>query len=522
VRISSVSRATNSKNSSENSASRKRAADKRPEMLLCTGSYFGYGWIMRGRIFRYLVLSALVFFVASFSECSSSSQSETTPSYQCYYDYVNTKVALPQFDARLFWSPDSSDFRLDAYVSVKESRLRYDRDSNLFVASYTCSIRLTGKEESATSKEIDRKVVLQNYPKPDQNSYDAFLVSFPIKSGNHEVQIGIVDNESKARSSRTYSVEVPEMSNKPLVLSDIMLLARMDPAGTRSDSAGQGRKITPFILSNVGLLPDTLKFFTILSQKNGADDSLSIYVYRLRSREINLPTFNVQMFAYQSTPYNPCGEDMDTMLVYQHAASSAFKAGTSYIFGSVPKPASGNYLLKVVVSDNGGDSATSTMKFQVHDKNFPQIADDFPTMINSLNYIAASSDIKNIVAGRTDSSIKANLVTFWKEHGGLNKMVQYYQRVSQANQLFTSCIEGWRTPMGIYFIVCGAPDDVECEGAWDEKWSYYQSSTQASMTIVFRLAQETANIEDRFYRIDQVYSNADLWDYYINQWRTSY
>jgi GWxTD domain-containing protein len=455
-----------------------------------------------------------LFFAAalSFWGCSSSNQMETTTN-QCYYDYATTKGALPDFEGKLFWSPDSSGPRLDVYVSVRESRLRFDRDSNSFVASYTCSIHVSGKVP--LSKEVDRRIVLGSYPKSEQNAYDAFLVSFPISGGEHTVQIVINDNESRARFAKTYSVDVTEIFDKPLVLSNVMLLARYD-------TVGHATKITPFILSNVGLLSDTLNFFTVLSSKESSEDSIFFYVYMLRSRYLSTPTFNSQMPVYQSMTYDPCGEDVDTILVYERSAISSFKDGISFMFGSVRKPSPGNFLLKVLVKNGSGDSASTSLKFQVHDKNFPLVLDDLHDMVNSLIYIASSSEIKEIYAGRTDSSIKAGLIDFWKAHGGLAKMAQYYQRVGQANQFFSSCIEGWKTPMGIYYIVCGAPDNVECEGEWDERWDYYQSSNQTSMTVVFRLARETTNIEDRFYRIEQVYSNADLWDYYINEWRTPY
>jgi len=420
---------------------------------------------------------------------------------------------LPDFDAQLFWSPDSSGQRLDVYVSVRESKLRFDKDSNSFVASYTSSLHLSGNVQ--LSKEVDRKIVLGSYPKADENSYDAFLVSFPINEGEHTIQIAVTDNESKTKFSKSYKITIPEIYDKSLLLSGIMFLARYD-------TSGQSRKITPFILSNVGLLSDTLKFFTVLTSRKPSNDSLFFYVYKIQSREPTTPTFNVQRSAYQPLAYNPCENNIDTILVYKYSTASSFREGTSFVFGNVPKPPPGNFLLKVIVKDDSNNTSSSTLKFQVHDKNFPQVSNNLSVMVSSLIYIAATNEITKIIAGRTDSSIKANLIEFWKSHGGLAKMVQYYQRVSQANQFFTSCIEGWKTPMGMYYIVIGAPDNVECEGEWNERWTYYQSSTQASMTVVFRLANETLNVEDRFYRIEQVITNVDLWDYYVNQWRTAY
>ncbi len=162
----------------------------------------------------------------------------------------------------------------------------------------------------------------------------------------------------------------------------------------------------------------------------------------------------------------------------------------------------------------------STLSFHVYNRNFPDISDDILEMIGSLNYIALPNEMKKIVAVQTDSAIRVNLLAYWKDHGGYDKMARYYRRVGDANRFFSSnCIEGWRTPMGMFYVVCGPPDNVDCEGAWSENWSYVQSSMQATMTIAFRLARETENIDDRYYEIENVYSTTDLWDYYVNQWR---
>jgi GWxTD domain-containing protein len=327
--------------------------------------------------------------------------------------------------------------------------------------------------------------------------------------------VSIADNESREKLSKSYSVNIPEISDKPILLSDIMLLARYD-------TLGGSTKITPFILSDVGLLSDTLNFFTLLTSKEPSDDSVSFSIHRLLSKEPNVPSFNIQMSMYEPAAYNPCGRDIDTILIYKQSIVSHFATKRSFVFGSIPRPPRGNYLLKILAKDPAGNNATTSLKFTVHNKNFPQVFDNLADMVSSLDYIAATNEIRKITAGGTDSLIKVNLIDFWKTHGGLSKMVQYYQRVSQANQCFTSCIEGWKTPMGMYYIVCGPPDNAECEGELDEKWNYYQSSTEGTMTVAFRLAQETENIDDRFYRIEQVYSNVDLWSYYVNQWRTGY
>jgi hypothetical protein len=53
-------------------------------------------------------------------------------------------------------------------------------------------------------------------------------------------------------------------------------------------------------------------------------------------------------------------------------------------------------------------------------------------------------------------------------------MMEYYKRVEYANELFTCNVDGWKTPMGMVFIVLGEPSYMECSpgSVRVETWSY--------------------------------------------------
>ncbi len=445
--------------------------------------------------------------------CGASSLSEKY-SYQCFYDYVTSKSSRPEFDARLFYSPDSSGARLDVYVSVKESRLKFERDSGNFRASYSAVVRVFQNDRTSIVKEADRSIVRAAYMESNDISYDAVLLPFKVDNGEYSVEISVTDNGTKQRSTLTREKTIPDISGQPLALSDILLLARYD----RLD---RSRKITPFIPSNAGLLSDTVKMFAAVMSRNVSEDSIFISLYRLAGRSDHLPSYPSGFYVNQPVPYDPCDEHKDTILVFSYWKTAVLDQGYSFIFGSVPKPPAGNYLLKMLVKDQMDDTAMSIMRFKVYGRQFPNVSNDLHAMVNSLNYIASGREMRAIVRVRTDSAIKANLLNFWKDHGGFHKMAQYYHRVAQANRLFTGCIEGWKTPMGMFYIVCGPPDYVECR-TWNEQWAYTKSSSQGTMIVLFKLANDEVNIDDRIYGIESMYSRTDLWSYYVNQWRTSF
>ena len=464
--------------------------------------------------FKATSFSFAVAAILTFESCGSSSE---TASYSpmCFYYYVTTRTGLPEFDAALFRRPDTSGQRLDVYVSLKETRLKFEKIGDLFRARYTVNVRLLRDGEPFQTRELQRVVWRRVYPSFSDSSYDASLVSFRVNPGEYSSDIVVTDEVSGEKAIRKYQKKIPDLAGRNVYLSDILLLGRLD-------TLGEGRKITPFILKNAGLLSDTLKFFTVLLSEKSSIDSVFFDVFKLESHE-RLPSgFGGSLFSASALGYDPCRLGVDTFHVYSFQIPVAVGKGLTYIFGGVPKPQAGNYILRVSTHDASGNMAASNLPFLVRGRYFPDIADDLPQMVNSLRYITSPGELGKITSARTDSAVKVNLLKFWSEGGGHVKMSDYYRRVTEANRFFSTCIDGWRTPMGMFYVICGPPDYVECRGAYSERWMYIRPSTNERVVIEFRLARDTDNPENRYYGVENIYSNMDFWSYYVSRWRTPY
>ncbi len=445
--------------------------------------------------------------------CGSSGE---TGSYSglCFYYYATARQSLPEFDTDIFQTPDSTGQRLDVYFSLRESRLKYEKIGNSYRASYTVNVRVDSEDQRGRMKDVERVVWKPSYPSSTDSTYDAFFLSFDISPGNYSVRVSVTDDLSGLKAERRYEKKIPFIADRQVAMSDILLLARYD-------AAARSRKITPFILRNAGLLSDTLRFFTVLSAKTQMLDTVFFNVYGLGSHE-RVPAGFGPMFSSSSARYDPCAVGIDTVRVFGYSTPVALDSGLSYVFGAVPRPPSGNYLLTVSVGSGREKLARSVLPFRVRGRNFPNVTGDLREVVGSLRYIASSGELQKITSAKTDSGVKANVLKFWAEYGGYTKMAEYYQRVSQANRLFSTCIDGWRTPMGMFYIVCGPPDYVECRGAYSERWMYIRESTNDRVVADFRLLRETANPDERYYGLENLYSNLDFWSYYVSRWRTRY
>ncbi len=433
----------------------------------------------------------------------------------CYFTYVISRSGWPEFTSTMFRSADSAGQRLDVYISLKESRLKFERAAQGYQASYSADVRLQRADGTSYSKEVQRELRRKSYPTASDSSYDAFLLSFRVTPGEYNIDVTVTDQGSGEKDSHVYKKNIPEMSGAPMYMSDVMLLAR-------ADSSERVRRITPFILSNAGLLSDSLRCFSLLSSAESGTDTVTLTLYMLKIRAVPFNTFTGMLFSSTGSTLDPCRHSVDTVLVYRRSYPVAAESGGAHVFGVLPKPPVGNYILSVSVADSQRKVVSSSLLFKVRGKSFPDVSDNLSEKIASLGYIATKGELDKIISANGDSAVKSALLRFWSDNGGYAKMAEYYQRVSQANRFFSTCLEGWQTPMGMFYVICGAPDYVECRGPMYERWTYIKPSTQQQLIVDFRLNGEPTDPGERYYGLENVYSNVDFWSQYINRWRSPY
>lgn len=106
--------------------------------------------------------------------------------------------------------------------------------------------------------------------------------------------------------------------------------------------------------------------------------------------------------------------------------------------------------------------------------------------IDQARYIASSKEYKKLKKakrGKKEQIFKE----FWQKRDPSpdtpenELMNEYYRRVQYTNSKFGSWQNGWKTPMGMIFILFGPPDDIEInlharDGRSYQRWHYYAIS----------------------------------------------
>ena len=109
---------------------------------------------------------------------------------------------------------------------------------------------------------------------------------------------------------------------------------------------------------------------------------------------------------------------------------------------------------------------------------------DLDKAIDQLVYIAVGDEQSFIEDGKSYEEKLNRFKAFWKTKDPTPNTIEnevfneYYRRISFSNEKFKTYMEGWKTDMGMVYILLGPPNNVERHPfEYDSKpyeiWEYY-------------------------------------------------
>lgn len=150
--------------------------------------------------------------------------------------------------------------------------------------------------------------------------------------------------------------------------------------------------------------------------------------------------------------------------------------------------------------------------------------DDFPKvtsvkqLIDPLRYITTKQEYEEMVRHKNK---KIAVDNFWiKATGnpdrGKKIIREYYNRVQDANEYFTSYLEGWKTDRGMIYIVYGSPD-VVYKTSFSESWVYGEEGNLMSLNFTFVKVNNPFTDNDYILNRSPIYKSS--WYMAVEAWR---
>ena len=370
------------------------------------------------------------------------------------------KLGLPAFYYEIlnYKSDNPSTTRVDVFVQVPFNSLQFIKDGTGFKAEYTVTVSVYDKDKETllTEKLWSEKIPSQEFDQTHSRSnFNLSLKSFSLSPGDYVFVITVEDKDSRKKSFYDVNFKVKELAAR-IDISDILFV------GNKMVVNGK-EKIFP----NISKIIST------------AEGKISVYA------EVYADSNSLVLLKYYIS-------SKDKKAIVEKTSERDLQKGINRITletDSLALPLD-NYVFTLAIDDvNSSIKATSSKGFFSRIEGVPPTITNVDKAVSQLIYLASTSELDSIKEAKTSYEKLDRFLNFWKakdpnkstpENEAFN---EYYRRVEYANAHFTHYTEGWKSDMGMVYIILGAPNSVdrhpfEYDSKPYEVWEYYQINRQ--------------------------------------------
>ncbi|NTW31691.1 MAG: GWxTD domain-containing protein [Bacteroidetes bacterium] len=263
-------------------------------------------------------------------------------------------------------------------------------------------------------------------------------------------------------------------------------------------------RITPYSEQNFTMLnADSLTFF-----KPWISDEQQ---FRILCNNKNVDKFIVRyynrIFPVATPPYST-----QSLATFNFKADSIFSVSVNNGYsGLINFPKKGIYHFQI---DSSKKEGFTVLRFN---EGFPNITTP-SQMFFPLKYLTSRSEYEDLIVMKNR---KEAVDKFWMLAAGnadrAKEMIKlYYNRIQDANEYFTSYLEGWKTDKGLIYIIYGSPN-VVYRGQDMETWVYGEDRNMLSITFNFYKMENPFSNND--YSLSRSPLYKDGWFQAIENWR---
>lgn len=188
------------------------------------------------------------------------------------------------------------------------------------------------------------------------------------------------------------------------------------------------------------------------------------------------------------------------------------------------------------------------LSLRIEDETFPKIAEK-TDLVAALTYILNNNEIEKfseIINGKEEkkdkkeekkeevketkdsnksdkqNEIKQELDRFFlilaegNQQNARNMIKRYYQRVKEANIKFSNYKDGWKTDMGMVYVLLGTPTET-IKGRDVTQWTYLNHPSFAK--AIFTFSRRANPYTDEYYTLARYTEYGTIWQLVVDNWR---
>ncbi len=345
--------------------------------------------------------------------------------------------------------------------------LIYSTHNDVRSAEVSLEIRIL-EIEGDFSKNVRRDFDIESSFDGGYLSQDVFThdESLEARPGKFEVQVSVLDRTSGKASTRKSEAIIPDPEQPEINLTTIRLLGK-----TNDDPEGDFHPITTYTASS-GL--DSLKFvFQVTNNDMDAPLEINSRLLKFNADTSAARPMNFNNYSPSTLPY--IGVDMRRPDELDAITRRLDQPGSVLIETKYENLGRGNYRFEAETTDEDGNRVYKARDFAILSENYPAVVTP-KELAEPLIYLMDRRDHERMMEIEEPDSLKEAIDRFWLSNiGNMNQakavIELYYERVEQANKQFTNFKEGWKTDLGMMYILFGPPWYVD-RYLNTMKWSY--------------------------------------------------
>ena len=374
----------------------------------------------------------------------------------------NLNRNIDQFRMTSFTRPlESGSVEIMSFVVIPNRSLQFIKEKNKFIAEYDANIFVTTDDEDvqvATGSFSD-KIISNKFSETTSKVKSTVLnTSFIVPLGDYNVSINVKDLDTKLSSKQNNKVELKQFSNDSQVYDPIFIKEAKGEWGFESN-----------------------KFPIDANQIVVKNNEIQFYQYAVINAGVYEMIINILS-----------GKEVQWSKTINSSSESRV---ISHLI-TVPTKDINRKDLKVQVSVNQKNSTKSrSLGFRFRNSFMPDSITNIDLALSQMNYILTSDERKELKKLKQRDKEKF-FKKAWarrdpKPDTKVNELMdEYYGRVLFTEENFSRGTSGgWRSDMGMIFILFGKPDDIQ-------RYTSMQSNYSYETWYYFSIGQEFAFVDD--------------------------
>ncbi|MTI89223.1 MAG: GWxTD domain-containing protein [Balneolaceae bacterium] len=338
--------------------------------------------------------------------------------------------------------------------SIVYGSLIYKKAGDLYRAKVNVDIEIINRadpDQKALSLDYNYSLDSENENIINSQEVYRFEQEYDVSPGDYLIRVVVTDLNSEKQTVREAQSSIPDPQGKISKITEIRVLGK--------NSSQQKTTFKPVNTYDIPSKLDSLQFiFQVTNNKEDEQLTLQARLLRFESdttiaRKMNYNNYSPSHISYK-------GIDYGEYKVVQSSRRVLNQSGSVLIEFTFTDLKRGNYRLEVL-SEKEDDDLYKARDFSVKSKNYPALKTP-RELARPLYYLMGSGTYKKMMSIKSSDSLKSFIDRFWLANIGNSARAReviskYYQRVESANKQFSNYKEGWKTDMGMIYILFGPP-----------------------------------------------------------------